>query len=146
MKHQILKINIKYFFPKKGLYNIDSSFYMNAILQCLLHVSELVAYFINEYQNDYINLKKKNKDVETKGELSEAFYKLVKGVVEEENIMETSSNLNLKTTITKRKSSKKFGFNYTSPAFSPDDFKRTLGKHNSQFRRFEENDSKDLIL
>ena len=144
--------NIKYYFPKKGLYNIGSTCYMNATLQCLLHVSELVAYFINEYKNDYINLKRKNKDVETEGELSEAFYKLVKGVVEEENIMGTSSrsilNLNTNTTvkISSKKSSKKFGFNYTSLAFSPDDFKRTLGKHNSQFRRFEANDSKDLIL
>ena len=36
--------------------------------------------------------------------------------------------------------------NYYSDAFSPDEFKRTLGTYNPQFRRFEANDSKDLIL
>ena len=30
--------------------------------------------------------------------------------------------------------------------FSPDEFKRTLGMYNPKFRKFEENDSKDLIL
>ena len=38
-----------YYFHKTGLYNIGSTCYMNATLQCLLHVSPLVAYFIEIY-------------------------------------------------------------------------------------------------
>jgi hypothetical protein len=37
-------------------------------------------------------------------------------------------------------------YNSYNSAFSPDEFKRALGLHNSQFRQFETNDPKDLIL
>ena len=43
------EINGNYIFFLKGLNNIGSTCYMNATLQCLLHVSELIQYFINEY-------------------------------------------------------------------------------------------------
>ena len=59
------------------------------------------------------------------------------------------NSLNAKSTITPRYKKKKGfrnTFDDTIRAFSPDNFKRILGKHNSQFRRFETNDSKDLIL
>ena len=50
----------------------------------------------------------------------------------------------------KKKKSKKnfYDFNYSnsSNSFSPDNFKKVLGYYNPQFRRFEANDSKDLIL
>ena len=35
----------KYYFLEKGLENIGSTYYMNAILQCFLHISELIDYF-----------------------------------------------------------------------------------------------------
>ena len=38
------------------------------------------------------------------------------------------------------------GISSYNNAFSPDDFKRSLGLNNPQFRKFEANDSKDLIL
>ena len=38
------------------------------------------------------------------------------------------------------------GINQNENVFSPDDFKKTLGLYNPQFRKFEANDSKDLIL
>ena len=151
----------KYYFPKKGLYNIGSTCYMNATLQCLLHVSELVAYFLNEYKNDYLNLMKKNKYVESKGNISEAFYNLVKGVIDDEGNNNNCSNINkfnVKTSLTKSKKGSQNGFwtglfdfgssksSSISTSYSPDSFKRTLGYYNSQFRRFEANDSKDLIL
>ena len=40
-------LNIKYYFPLKGLCNIDSTYYMNSIIQCLLHSNELFAYYLN---------------------------------------------------------------------------------------------------
>ena len=74
-----------YYFPEKGLYSIGSTCYMNATFQCLLHVCELIAYFLNEYPNDFVNLKKKNKDVESQENISKAFYDLIKGVISDEN-------------------------------------------------------------
>ena len=151
----------KYYFPEKGLKNIGSTCYMNATLQCLLHVSELVAYFLNEYKNDYLNLMKKNKYVESKGNISEAFYNLVKGVIDDEGNNNNCNNinkLNVKTSLTKSKKGSQKGFlseifffgnsksSSISNSYSPDFFKRTLGYYNPQFRRFEANDSKDLIL
>ena len=46
-------LNINYYFPLKGLCNIDSTYYMNSIIQCLLHSNELFAYYLNEYPNVY---------------------------------------------------------------------------------------------
>jgi ubiquitin C-terminal hydrolase len=130
---------------------------MNATLQCLLHVCELIAYFLNEYPNDSVNLKKKNDDVESKGNISKAFYDLVKGVISDENEDDKKGKginmFNPKTSMgAKRTGIFSFGGlgifgRSTSPkAFSPDNFKKVLGYYNPQFRRFEANDSKDLIL
>ena len=149
--------NIKYYFSEKGLNNIGSTCYMNATLQCLLHINELVDYFLNSYKNEYINLKKINKYAESQGNLSNAFYELVKGVEsnDDDNNDMSQSNINnmfgSKTKIMpKKKKSKKnfYDFNYSnsSNSFSPDNFKKILGYYNPQFRRFEANDSKDLIL
>ena len=46
-------LNIKYYFPLKGLCNIEPTYYMNSIIQCLLHSNELFAYYLNEYPNVY---------------------------------------------------------------------------------------------
>ena len=150
--------NYKYIFPKKGLRNIGSTCYMNATLQCLLHVCELIVYFLEEYPKDKNTLNDTNKNAKSRGDISEAFYKLVKGVCDTENKADIKKNLNAKTSIGKSGSniySSWMGFGYNSSyssnnnynsAFSPDEFKRALGLHNSQFRKFEANDSKDLIL
>ena len=96
---------------------------MNATLQCLLHVSELVIYFLQEYEKDKLILNEKNKNIESKGKISEAFFNLVKGVNEES-----------------------YNNNPYDKAFAPVEFKNVIGNYNPQFRRFEANDSKDLIL
>ena len=134
---------------------------MHTTLQCLLHLCQLVAYFLNEYKNDYLNLMKKNKYVESQGNISEAFYNLVKGVIDDEGNNNNCNNinkLNVKTSLTKSKKGSQKGFlseifffgnsksSSISNSYSPDFFKRTLGYYNPQFRRFEANDSKDLIL
>ena len=116
---------------------------MNATLQCLLHVNELSAYFLDEYPNDWINLKNKNKHVESQGNLSRQFYEIVKGVEDDSGYRGNSFN-SPTTTVVPRKDTTKF-FSNNRNAYSPDEFKRVLGYYNPQFRRFEANDSKDFI-
>ena len=154
--------NYIYLFPKIGLNNIGSTFYMNATLQCLLHVSELTVYFLREYPNDKKNLNEKNKLIESHGQISNVFYELVKGVCEDE--YKIKKNLNY----SKQQNSMNDNSNYSgshknfekvepnlsnsntvmsrSSSFSPYNFKKTLGIYNPQFKKFEYNDFKDLIL
>ena len=108
---------------------------MNAALQCLLHVSELTLYFLREYPNDKSNLKEKNKYIESQGQISNAFYELVKGVCKDD-LEKMDSNVVSSTFFSSRRSS----------SFSPYNFKSVLGRWNSQFKKFEVNDPKDLIL
>ena len=122
--------NIMYLFPKKGLNNMGNN-HINAILQCLLHISELNVYFLNDYPNDKNNLNEKNKSYETQGQVSNAFYELVKGVCEDEFKSKNSNP-----------SSKKVG----AQPFSPRNFKRILSNCNSLFKQFDFNNTKDLIL
>ena len=136
-------INIKYYFPLKGLCHIDSTYYMNSIIQCLLHSNELFAYFLNEYPNDCMNLKKKNMHIESQGNLSREFYNIVKGV-QQDNNNNIPNSLNGPTNFFSYNNRHNF-FN-NSKAFSSGQLKSVLGYYNSQFRKFEANDSKDLIL
>ena len=142
----------RYIFPKKGLNNIGSTYYMNATLQCLLHVNDLIVYFLDEFPKDQKTLLNINKDASTGGDISRAFFNLVSGVCESEEMMK-KNKLNPHT------SGKDFHWNFLgfwgnsknnndnySNTFSPDDFKRTLGIHNPKFRKFESNDFKYLIL
>ena len=92
---------------------------MNAILQFLIHIPDLSLYFLNEYPNDKKILESKNPNSPTKGDLSEAYYKVVLGVSKED--VENNS-------------------------YNPKNFKEILGKYNPQFSQYEANDSKDLIL
>jgi ubiquitin C-terminal hydrolase len=133
---------------------------MNATLQCLLHVSELTVYFLREYPNDKKNLNEKNKLIESHGQLSNAFYELVKGVCEDE--YKIKKNLNIaklhNSVDDSNYSGSHKGIDKAEPilsssntvishsSFSPYNFKKTLGIYNPQFKKFEANDSKDLIL
>ena len=124
--------NLIYLFPKKGLSNIGNN-HMNATLQCLLHTSELNAYFLNTYSNDKNNLNEKNKSIVSYGQVSNAYYELVKGVCENEFKSKNSNPSNTSIKID------------TQP-FSPKNFKRILSNCNSQFKQFDFNTAKDLIL
>jgi len=143
-----------YIFPLKGLVNIGSTCYMNATLQCLLHVSELIVYFINEFPKDQATLNRINKSVPSSGDISRVFYNLVIGVYDNPiNMTNSRKNLKPQTNVNKKKSWNIFNdlsdnlfSKDNNNAFSPKDFKKTLGLHNPQFKAFEANDSKDLIL
>ena len=125
--------NAKYIFPLKGLLNVGLTCYMNATLQCLLHASELVVYFLDEYPNDRQMLKAKNKTAITKGNISDAFNELVIGVCDINEINNKLNAINSKT-------------NPSQEYFSPEHFKEVIGHYNPQFKGFSANDSKDLIL
>jgi ubiquitin C-terminal hydrolase len=110
---------------------------MNATLQCLLHVNELVAYFLNEYPKDFKKLQEKNKYISTKGNISKVFYELIKGVYSKNKeiyIPDNSSDLSYENV-----------YDYSN-SISPEKFHKTIGYFNSQFKNLEANDSKDLIL
>ena len=118
------KIIQEYFFPLVGLVNVGSTCFMDATLQCLMHVSELSNYFLNEYPKDKTFLNSINNNIPTKGELSEAYYEILKEV-----------------DILAKKETK-----FSHYSYPPSKFKKVLGKYNSQFTKDEANDSKDLIL
>ena len=132
-----LKYN--YYFHKTGLHNIGSTCYMNATLQCLLHVSPLVEYFLFVYPKQYKDIDKINESNQTKGKISYAFFELIKSI---------DSKGKQKNSINSQYSN--YYLYQTSDAFnnavSPEIFQRTVGTYNPLFRNLEANDSKDLIL
>ena len=103
---------------------------MNSIIQCLLHSNELFAYFLNEYPNDCVNLKKKNKHIESQGNISRTFYNIVKGV-QPDNHISKGKALNAPTGFApKVKKKDGYEFSNNSKPFSPSQFKQVLGNYN----------------
>jgi len=125
----------EYLFHKTGLYNIGSTCYMNATLQCLLHVSPLISYFAYVYPKDKNKLAKLNESIKSKGNISEAFYGIIKA------IEESGKNSKKNTQIGPYQNYMK-----SNNAVSPENFQKTVGTYNPQFQNLEANDSKDLIL
>ena len=111
-------------FPFVGLKNVGLTCYMNSTLQCLLHIPELTDFFLNIYPNQCENFKKINPSTESKGKLSEKYSALVLKVMQ--------------NTTTK--------YEHSSNSIPPSDFHHAIGVLNPQFRAFDANDSKDLLL
>ena len=116
------------YFSKKGLSNVGLTCYMNSTLQCLLHIVELSFYIVNsynEFKNDHLNMIK---NTATKGKLSDEFRKILINVLLE------------------KEGEKGLFRNRHSNSFAPSDFNNLIGKLNPQFKRYEANDAKDLII
>ena len=127
LKLDLLKNNENLYFSKKGLNNVGLTCYMNSTLQCLLHIVELSFYFIDSYnvfQREHLNMIQKT---ETKGLLSEEYKNIVVNVLS-------------------GKEEKRFFGIISSDSFSPTNFNKLIGRLNPQFKRYEANDAKDLII
>lgn len=145
-------ISPHYNFSTKGLKNIGSTYYINATLQCLLHLNDLADFFYNEYPNHCAELNEKNSHVDSQGSISKAFYEIVLEANGNSMMMSASSS---KITVTNRRNknsslnlaidtSNDFP-NLVSNIISPVNFKRVVGYYNPLFRK-SENEPKDLVL
>lgn len=140
-------------FSIKGLKNIGSTYYINATLQCLLHLNDLVDFFYNEYPNHCNELNEKNSHVDSQGNISKAFYEIVLEAIGNNSLMMSASSS--KITITNRRNKNISGnlaidssndiSNLVSNIISPVNFKRVVGYYNPLFRK-SENEPKDLVL
>ena len=110
-------------FPFVGLRNVGMTCYMNSTLQCLIHIPELNRFFFNIYAFEKKKFKNINKTAETKGYLSEKYYDLLCEIAAIEMDDYRSSK-----------------------SISPNSFHNAIGTLNPQFREFDANDSKDLLL
>jgi len=130
-----LKNNREYdkFFPLIGMQNVGLTCYMNSILQCLLHIPELNAFFIKLYPERKNEFMKINNDCETNGRLCEEYYNIVKKVFENNN-----NNKNKIYNIHRH-------YN-RNDSIAPIAFNKLLSNLNPQFARYESNDAKDLLL
>ena len=100
--------------------------HINSILQCLVHIPELNDFFINKYEKKKEYFKKINKEADTKGRLSNEFFKIVSKTYEDTKNSKSSY--------------------LDEEPISPKNFNDTLSKLNPQFQKFESNDAKDLLL
>ena len=131
-------LNLKYFFPNKGFCNIESTFYMNSIIQCLVHISELDIYFLNEYPDDSLALKKKNINIESGGEISLAFYNIIKYLYENKD-----DEINLVPINIRKKYKNKKYFNRNKEYLI--EFKKVITSYNPQFKEFQKNNYNNFI-
>ena len=135
---ELFQLPNKYYFHTIGLQNIGSTCYMNATLQCLLHVNTLFSYFINKYQLESEKLQKLNDSVSTKGRISQAFFEIIKSIFRAEK--------NKLNNYYQSSTSDISNISSFDNSVSPDKFQKTVGMYNPQFKNLEANDSKDLIL
>ena len=95
-------------------------------MQCLLHIPKFNYFFINKYPQLKEDLKRINKDCETKGKLSNEYYILVKSL--SEKIKKEKNEL------------------FEENIYSPKSFGDLLSRLNPQFSRNKSNDSKELLF
>ena len=68
---------LNYNFLSKNINDKDSNIYINSFIQCLFYIKELVTYFLYTYPKVSDELNKKNKNVNSRGLISQNFYNLL---------------------------------------------------------------------
>ena len=132
------KIDSSYIFLMNNLYKIGSNNFMNSIIQCLLHINELIYYFLNIYPNIFPSLKKKNINIPTKGEISELFYNIINDESKKNKNYENDKFFNKKNPLNKNK--KQINL------LLIDNFQKNISFYKPQFNNYDYNYPKDMIL
>ena len=118
------KSNSLNLFPYVIIRNTSLNNYMDSILQCLLHIPEINAFFLDIYPLKKEPFKKINPSTKTKGALSEAYFNLV--------LLAFQNSTGKLESYSKK--------------ISPDSFYRVTKLLNPKFKSFDFNDSKDLLI
>ena len=86
-----ININNNNLFPFIGMKNTTDNGYLNSTLQCLLHIPELNNFFINVFPKQKQNFKNINKNSETKGIISEAYFNIIFDVFNKAKIFDKNT-------------------------------------------------------
>lgn len=105
----------------KGLNNLGNTCYMNSALQCLVHIPQVRDYFLYSCHDQEINTRN---PLGYQGHIAQAFSALVKSLSREKDYNTERACLN---------------------AFSPTNFKYTIGHCNSAFSGYMQQDSQEFL-
>ncbi|KAJ3088386.1 ubiquitin carboxyl-terminal hydrolase [Quaeritorhiza haematococci] len=117
-----------------GLNNLGNTCFMNSALQCLSNTVPLTAYFLTGTWEDELN---RDNPLGMRGEVAEAYANLVANLWGVSNSNSTSSTSSFSSFSSSSLSSRS--------SFAPRLFKGTIGRFNSMFVGYSQQDSQELL-